>query len=279
MLNRIQIPGTGSWLSTRGPSAPSFTAHGRMSRALVPVWDALREGDPDAAYRNAMDGLDACRSGATSQKAGLLAGLAGAELASGRLDHAMRHALQSIQVVPAQWISRRIVACIQFRRRDYAAAYQTIVELPMDLHGPSWDEEIDAREIETILAACAWNLSQWPAVIEHLGRAWPEGDASMPEYVIEELFRVRMYVGRPDLAARAADLLVRNWTPERADELLQTLVQRRHTAEALPLYRDVFDRNPGSELIRRRLVALCIKEGAVEEARRLVAPAALRTAA
>jgi len=250
-----------------------------MSRSLVPVWNALQEGDPDAAYRQAIDGLEACRSGATSLQAGLLAGLAGAELVSGRLDHAARHAMQSLEVVPAQWIARRMIACIQFRRRDYAEAYETIAKLPMDLHGPSWDEEIDTREVETVLAACAWNLSQWPTVIEHLRRAWPEGDGFMPEPVIEELFRLHMYVGRPDLAARAAELLVRTWTPERADELLQTLVQRRHTAEALPLYRDVFARNPDSELIRRRLVALCIKEGSVEEARRLVAPAALRTAA
>ena len=50
--------------------------------------------------------------------------------------------------------------------------------------------------------------------------------------------------------------------------LLQALVQQGWNEEALPLYRTVFKRTP-DPLLRRRLVGLCIRTGALDEARRL----------
>jgi hypothetical protein len=279
MLHRIHTPDSGAGLATYRPATPSFTAHARMSRSLVPVWQALHDGDPDGAFRLAMAALEAQRGPSATEKAGLLAGLAGAEYASGRLDHALRNAGRSLELVPAQWTARRIVICIRSRRQEYREAYAGLAELPMDLNGPSWDERISPRDVQIGLASCAWALGQWGLVAEHLEQAYPGGPATMPEPEREDSFRVRLFLNRPDLAAEVASMLIARWSPERSDEMLQTLVQRRFTAQALPLYRTVFAMHPESELIRRRLVALCIKEGAIDEARRLVAPSALRTAA
>ncbi len=279
MLHPIQIARSEAYLGSYRPAVPSYTAHARMSQSLVPVWQSLHDGDPDEAFRHAMGGLETCKPSATSEKAGLLVGLAGAEYASGRLDHALRSALRSLELMPAQWSARRLIVCIRIRRLEFEEAYTGLSELPLDLNGPSWDEKIAAREVELGMASCAWALGRWSHVIRHLERAFPEGPASMAEPLQEDVFRVRMYLNRPDLAAQAAALLISKWSPGRSDDLLQTLVQRRYTAQALPLYRTLFAMHPDSELIRRRLVALCIKEGAVDEARRLVAPAALRTAA
>jgi hypothetical protein len=57
--------------------------------------------------------------------------------------------------------------------------------------------------------------------------------------------------------------------------LLQTLVQQGWTEYALPLYRTAYAAEPRNQLLRRRLVALCIREGAIEEARALAKPGAL----
>lgn len=279
MLHRIHTPGQGAYLASHRPIAPSFSPQSRMIRSLVPVWNALTSGDPDEAFRLAMTGLKECKPTATSEMAGLLVGLAGAEFASGRLDQALRSARRSLKLIPAQWTARRLVACIRCRRQEYEEAYSELSDLPIDLNGPSWDEKITVRDVELGLASCAWNIGQWKAVIRHLDQAFPDGIATMPEAIQEDMFRVRMYLNRPVQAAAAAALLIPGWTPERSDDLLQTLVQRKFTSHALPLYRTVFAKHPESELIRRRLVGLCIREGAVEEARRLVAPAALRTAA
>lgn len=279
MLRRIQTTGSDAFLASRRPDFPTFQPHARMTRSLVPIWEALHAGEAEDAGRIARTTLQDRPAAPAAERAGLLAGLAGAEYAAGRLDHALRAARQSLDIVPAQWVGRRIVIAVLLRRREYQAAHAELSGLPVDLNGPSWDERMTARDVETALATCAWLLGAWDAAHDHLRRAWPEGPASMPEPIREDCFRVALFRNRPDEAAAVADLLVGEWAPERADELLQTLVQQGFTAEALPLYRRIHGLHPESELIRRRLVALCIREGAIDEARRLAAPAALRTAA
>jgi hypothetical protein len=101
----------------------------------------------------------------------------------------------------------------------------------------------------------------------------------MPIPLMEDWFRLALYRGRPEDAAAVAALLIERTTVESADALLQTIVQNGWTKEALPLYRTAFANAPKSQLLRRRLVALCIREGQLDEARQLTQPGALGLAA
>jgi hypothetical protein len=101
------------------------------------------------------------------------------------------------------------------------------------------------------------------------------GGKTMQKPLQQEWFRLALYRNEPDDAAEAAGLLVTPSALDFTDALLQTLVQQGWTHHALPLYRTIFDKDPRNQLVRRRLVALCIKEGELDEARRLTAPGAL----
>ncbi|NNE34998.1 MAG: tetratricopeptide repeat protein [Rhodothermales bacterium] len=101
----------------------------------------------------------------------------------------------------------------------------------------------------------------------------------MPAPIQEDWFRLSLYRDRPEDAVAVASVLIEEKSIPLADELLQTIVQNGWTKEALPLYRSAYKRAPESQLLRRRLVALCIREGALDEARTLTKPGALDLAA
>ena len=79
----------------------------------------------------------------------------------------------------------------------------------------------------------------------------------------------------PEDAAEAAHELVNVGALEFTDAVLQTLVQQGWGEQALPLYRTMFSEDPRNQLLRRRLVALCIKQGKITEARAFAEPGAL----
>jgi thioredoxin-like negative regulator of GroEL len=102
---------------------------------------------------------------------------------------------------------------------------------------------------------------------------------TMPEEIREDWFRLSLYRSMPEEASRAAASLIHLRSVDTADELLQTIVQGGWTNHALPLYREIHRAQPRNELVRRRMVALCIKEGQLDEARRIASAAPLRFAA
>ena len=101
----------------------------------------------------------------------------------------------------------------------------------------------------------------------------------MPEALQEDWFSLAFYRDRPEDAAHAARELIAQHPLEHADVLLQALVQQGWYKQALDLYRTIYDRQPESELLRRRLVGLFIREGDVVNARKLMEQGALQMAA
>ncbi|MEX0747389.1 MAG: tetratricopeptide repeat protein, partial [Rhodothermales bacterium] len=142
----------------------------------------------------------------------------------------------------------------------------------------TWDEPLSDTDQHILRAACAWMTRDWDSAAELITNAYPKGVKSMPSFLQEDWLRLALYRERPDDAAEAARNLIAGSTPERADILLQTLVQQGWHKEALALYRAVYNMKPESELLRRRMVGLCIREGELQEARRLMEQGALRLA-
>lgn len=100
----------------------------------------------------------------------------------------------------------------------------------------------------------------------------------MPEDLIADWFRLAFYRDNPLDAAQAAGAILSRCTVDELDDLLNAMVQNGWTSEALPLYRTAFTIHDDSELLRRRLVGLCIREGALDEARKLASSGALTIA-
>lgn len=279
MLRKLDTPSYQAYLvSYRLPWLP-YSTSADVPASVQPVWMALGAGAWDAARRSAQASLAESRLFASTERAGLLAGLAVAELMSSRTDEARTAARRSLELYPAQWTARRILVEADARVRDYKACYRTISEhVPVD-RPAAWDAPLVHADRCHALASFAWKLGKWEKVATHLEEAYPEGLAGMPDSIREDWFRLSLYRGLPDEATRAAASLIGNRPVTSADELLQTIVQGGWTDRALPLYRELHRSQPGHELVRRRLVALCIKEGQLDEARRIAASAPLRFAA
>ncbi len=242
------------------------------------IWSLLNDGE----YRKALQRCKEIRRTLTTRssrkRSAILVAQAFAELATGASDHARRHAGQAIDLYPAQWSGHRILLTTLASSQAYKAAYMHLQCLdPGPV--PVWDEPLPNEDVHTALAAWSWLLGDWDAVAKHLRTAFPEGVSTMPARIQEDWFRLSLYRDRPEDAVAVAMLLIGERDVAMTDELLQTFVQNGWTKEALPLYRTAFENAPKSELLRRRLVALCIREGALDEARRLTQPGALDLAA
>lgn len=279
MLRKIETPAYEAFLVRHRMPSIRFHPDRRLDASIVSVWTALAAEAWDSARRIAIDALDEPRMFATDERAGLLAGLAVADLMSGRTDDALVSATRSLELFPRQWLSRRVSIEVGSLRRDYRTCYRELAELDRPEVVAAWDEALDDLDIELGMASFSWKLGKWERVATHLSQAFPEGLVAMPDFLREDWFRLSLYRSLPEEAARAASSLIDERSVERMDELLQTIVQSGWTAQALPLYRNIHQIRPTHELVRRRLVALCIKEGELEEARRIVATSALRLAA
>ena len=279
MLRKIQTSRYEAYLSTYRLPGIAFSDSPQLPASLRPVWTALQADAAPAARRNAQLALAENRLFSAEEKAGLLLGLAAAQFRMGSTEDASESVRRSLDLFPEQIAARRLRIQILTARRDYETAYAELSSLEEPELPADWDTSLQTVERELTLASFSWLCGRWDEVAGHIQAAYPDGLVSMPDEIQEDWFRLALYRDQPDEAARAAAILIQRRPVALADEMLQTIVQNGWTSQALPLYKDAFGREPESELLRRRLVALCIKEGDLDEARRLTAPGALRTAA
>ncbi|MFT4604725.1 MAG: hypothetical protein ACI9W4_001458 [Rhodothermales bacterium] len=279
MLRKINTPRYEAYLAAYRMPQIEFTDRTDLPSSLRPIWTALQADATDAAMRNAETALSANRLFSAEEKAGLLVGLAAAQIRAGATEDGWENARRSLDLFPDQVAAKQIQATINASRRQYETAYNQVESLKASTRPASWDITINEQERQLSLASFSWLCGQWDQVANHVTLAYPKGLLSMPDEIQEDWFRLAHYRGEADEAARAAAILITRRPVDLADEMLQTIVQSGWHSQALPLYKDAFGRAPTSELLRRRLVALCIKAGQLDEARRLTAPGALRTAA
>ena len=273
----------------RAASAQAFLANYRLPHrtfaqkdpnfpVIGPIWDAMNEGDYRIAAGLVTAELEGQRLFSAEEKTAMMVALANAELLMGKTDRAKKTAGKTLDLFPNQWSGHRILIHVLHLKQAYKAAYLHLRKLePGPV--PLWDCPIGTTERHTVMAAWSWLLGEWERVSTHLKKAYPDGIDSMPAEIQEDWFRLSLYRGRPQDAVAVASLLIEQRPVDLADELLQTFVQNGWTKEALPLYRAAYESAPQSQLLRRRLVALCIREGELEEARDLTRPGALDLAA
>ena len=212
---------------------------------------------------------------AEPEKAEIKSGLAASMWQAGKSESALKLAIQSLEILPNQWLAHRIKIDILMARHHYSEAYEYLMGIRVSRNIQPWDKKLSKEERNLCAASCQWRLKDWEKVDKHLRLAFPKGVKAMPTALQEDWFRLALYQNQPEEASDAASLLVASKSLDFTDALLQTLVQRGWSGKALPLYRKVYAKQPRNELLRRRLVALCIREGEIEEARRLTESGAL----
>lgn len=272
------------------PSPESFLAGYRLSdisfdctdvpfSSLTPIWDAMRTEQYESAISLAQSAMDERRIFHPEERAAMNMAMAEAERRLGATDAAKRLAGRSLDLFANQLASHRILISVHLGRKDFMAAYLHLANLAVGDTKTLWDSPLDYVETHTALASWAWQLGEWDQVADHLLTAWPQGPAQMPASLCEDWFRLALYRGQANDAADVAALMIADLSVERADEILQTMVQSGWADQALPIYTSFYAERTDSELLRRRLVGLNIKQGNIEEARRLTRSGALRLAA
>lgn len=244
--------------------------------ALRSVWSALQAGTSRVAAQRARAFLQEPPSEDTLRAAALYA-LAAAAWQEDHAAIAEQHARASLKAEPNQWAAHRILLEMLAARHAFEQAYLHLTRLELPDDGPDWDVPLPARQRHLAAAAWAWQIGDWEAVATYLACAYPKGLLDMPVGLLEDGFRLALYRKRPADAAEAAALLIANRSIESTDDLLQAIVHQGWTEQALPLYRSVYADAPDNELLRRRLIALCIREGVIDEARELSSLGALKT--
>ena len=278
MIHSLQTASDQAYLATYRMSQRSFVQPDPQFPSLVPIWNAMEEADFRIAAGLISAELDGQRLFSPEERAALMTALANAEIMMGKTESARRTAGKSLDLFPNQWSGHRILVQVLHLKQAYKAAYLYIEKLTLG-PVPLWDAPVNDELRHTWMAAWSWHLGDWERVADHLLSAFPKGVSRMPRPIQEDWFRLALYRGRPEDAVAVATLLIARQPVDLADELLQTFVQNGWTKEALPLYRSAYRAAPDSQLLRRRLVALCIREGELDEARDLARPGALGLAA
>lgn len=262
------------YLSSYRPAPFTFSA-ASAPRVLSTLWKHLAGGDT----RNALaESRRLLREKSVRDKetlAGLLVGAAAAELGAGNPRQAVPLVKRSLSLLPHQWMAHaiRIEAYEALQAPERAHRYSISITLAEEYVG--WDEPRSRAETHTLIASLAWRVGAWDDVAKHLTEAYPHGVATMPGDLRGDWFRLAFYRTDPDEAAEAARAILPDCSIDQLDTLLNAMVQHGWTSEALPLYRDAFAIHADSQLLRRRLVGLCIREGALDEARELASSGAL----
>ncbi len=278
MIHPISAASSQAFLASYRLPHRSFGQKDPNLPELDPIWDAMAEGDFRIAAGLVKAELEGQRLFSPEERAAMMIALANAQILMGQTDHAKRSAGKAMDLFPNQWSGHRVLIDVLHLKQAYKAAYLQLTQLePGPV--PLWDAPVGNTEKHTALAGWSWLLGEWEQVADHLAAGYPDGIGSMPPQIQEDWFRLALYRGRPEDAVAVATLLIEQRPVALADELLQTFVQNGWTKEALPLYRAAYESAPESQLLRRRLVALCIREGELEEARDLTAPGALDLAA
>ena len=280
MLRKVELePRHETFLSSYRLPELTFQTQDLPFKSLKPVWKALEEGRTTEARNIAKDATQERRIFPPEERAALYASMAAAELRLGATDTAKRLAGKSLDLFSEQYMAHRILLTVHVIRKDFTAAYLHLANLPLPSKAARWDSTLPYQDIQVALAAWAWQLGEWDQVADHLMMGFPGGLSEMPASIREDWFKLSLYRGSADDAAAAAETIVGSIPEADADDILQTIVQSGWTGHALPLYEKIYQSNQDSELIRRRLVALCIKEGRLDDARKLAASSPLKLAA
>lgn len=280
MLRKVELePRHESFLSSHRLPELTFDHQDLPFKSLKPVWKALNEHSNSEARLMALEATQERRLFPPEERAALYASLATAELRLGATDTAKRLAGKSLDLHADQFMAHRILLRVHVIRKDFTAAYLHLANLPLPSRAPRWDSVLTYQDVQVALSAWAWQLGEWDQVADHLMMAYPGGLSEMPASIREDWFKLSLYRGLADDAAAAAASIVGSIPESEADDILQTIVQSGWTGHALPLYEKIYENNKDSELIRRRIVALCIKEGRLEDARKLTMSSPLKLAA
>lgn len=266
-----------SYLATYRPARLRFTEPDGLPKSVRPIWDALRA----QKHRLALScGYKLLRENGLSkdERAAVLAALSSAELDKGVAAEARRMAQESIDLVEHQWMAYRVLLTAHLSDGHFETCSNLLDGIPATMKTPVWDEPFSKSDRHLLRAAISWMTQNWDDTAAQLSHAYPDGVAQMPKALQEDWFRLAFYRDKSKDAADAAFELIGGHSSEKADILIQTLVRQGWHKEALQLYRTIYDQDPSSELLRRRVVGLCIREGNVKEARRLMEQGALRLA-
>lgn len=275
MLNTVPFIEKKSYLESYRLPPLAFENSAKLPASITSIWSSLHAQESDPRIRSIRMILSQQKPIDDTETIALQVALADAMWRAGKSSNALKMVLKALKIRPKQWMANRIYIDILMAQQEFEQAYAVVNSLKELPKPSSWDIPLEARDIELCAASCVWRLKDWELVASHLGKAFPKGVKSMPKELQEDWFRLALYRHEPTDAAEAAALLVSSKALDFTDAILQTLVQRGWTNHALPLYRHIYEQAPRNQLLRRRLVALCIKEGELEEARKLAEPGAL----
>ncbi|MDQ7041203.1 MAG: hypothetical protein Q9M35_09700 [Rhodothermus sp.] len=265
----------GSFLENFRLPPPAFDRLEQLDDRLRPLWKAVRRQESRRVLTQAARLLDAPEMSLATMRAGLLNALAAARLQLRHYEAAERMLRLSLAALPTQWMAARLLVHLYETQRRYEPAYALLSRLQSRPPGATWDEPLSETDWHLGMAALAWRLRRWPTVKAHVRAAFPE-PTRMPLALQADLLRLAFYQACPaEALAMARHLLEHQSDEQTVDMLLQIFVQQGWKQEACTLYRQAYHRYPESERLRRRLVALCLQTGAIEEARRLARLGAL----
>ncbi len=280
MMRKVTLqPRQESLLSGYRVPEPSFDCTSLPFSTLAPIWDHMRNRNWEAASAQARQAMDQSRIFHPEERAAMEMALAEAQRQMGATEPARRMAGRSLDLYPNQLASHMIQVNVLAGRKDFLAAYLHLSNLAVGDTQTAWDTVLSSTETHTLLAAWSWQLGEWEDVADHLVSAYPEGLETMPAPLREDFFRLALYRNNPGDAAAVASIMIRDRSESEADEVLQAISQQGWQEEALVLYTQFYESRSESQLLRRRLVALNIKQGHIDEARRLSGSGALRLAA
>lgn len=275
MLNALPFIEKKSYLESYRLPPLSFEKSAKLPASINSIWSSIHTQGSDPRIRSIRMILSQQKPIDDTETIALQVALADTMWRAGKSTNALKVVLKALKIKPKQWMANRIYIDILMAQQEFSQAYDVTLSLKKLPKSSSWDIPLASKDINLCAASCAWRLKDWELVAEHLEKAFPKGVKTMPKELREDWFRLALYRHKPDDAAEAAALLVSSNALDFTDAILQTLVQRGWTHHALPLYRHIYEQAPRNQLLRRRLVALCIKEGEIEEARRLAEPGAL----
>ncbi len=280
MMRKVTLqPREESFLSGYRVPELSFECRSLPYASLAPIWEQMRNRNWEAASSAARQAMDEPRIFHPEERAAMEMALAEAQRQLGATEQARRMAGRSLDLFPNQLASHMIQVNVLAGRKDFLAAYLHLSNLAVGDTKTTWDTTLSSTETHTLLAAWSWQLGEWDDVADHLASAYPEGLASMPAPLREDFFRLALYRDNPGDATAVAAIMIQDRSEAEADEVLQAMAQQGWREEALSLYTTFYETRSESQLLRRRLVALNIKQGHIEEARRLSGSGALRLAA
>lgn len=280
MMRKVTLqPREKSFLSGFRVPELSFDCSDLPFSSLIPIWENMKLQEWETASAQAREAMDQPRIFHPEERAALEMALAEAQRQMGATEQARRIAGRSLDLYPNQLASHMIQVNVLAGRKDFLAAYLHLSNLAVGNTETVWDTVLTATETHTLLAAWSWQLGEWEDVADHLDSAYPEGVESMPAPLREDFFRLALYRNNPGDATAVASIMIEERSEAEADELLQAMAQQGWQEEALVLYTRFYESRAESQLLRRRLVALNIKQGHIDEARRLSGSGALRLAA